>query len=1470
MDGPLSNPRGLRKFDAIGAVSTPRDSPPPLSEAAGPPNVKSNPAAALSRAGTLSWQQRPLSRGSPGARPRPLSMFSPSHTRTRSTQGNGDAPSPGAPPADNSLSRDQIAQSLGAKDPSWFRQTRDRGDGSAAYRKQQDGDRSETTASSERVRLQGLSRGPSGERPKDASPPTEGVRSISPSLDGSVRSKSSLGIRHSTSASLSSASGFRSPFATLQSQKFELPSSDSTSSQGGERPPGRRTLAMSPSQGRISPERLERSPSPTKGLGGFVQSAMLKRSDSVSKRWSAQAGSSLSRENSTVSIRKGYEDPRPVTGTVNPIRESKPDSRSHEGSPVATSRPGSSHSNVTLTQSGTDMDKWKSATANSGAKPEYDDHGFVKPALPSLRRSPDANNGHDAADEPFAENQMPASPSKKWSPTKASWLESAIKKPDLPKPKAPPPTQPNWMVGRTKAKQERENVDLEKNHNPKEVATVGLLRSPPPDSHPKHQTVPLLLKTNNADVLPESGVGNLESNDPVGNLNLKPIKLHEPDSQSGSPQLAPVTPTRDLSKKRTDAKPIHRDGLPSSSIATNHVTAEPRVASPATAEPVSQTPPKRDFRSNLKPRRASVGRDSKEEIEFKSVFGKLKRTQTQNYIAPDELKDNILRGKAGLASTGGPKKTEHKDEFKETLLKQREAIKAGHSPKVPPKPTGRRISNDRKSPVPEAIVKKEGLTRSKSGLDGGESKSGAERDKTVHIPENKVEKKQEKEKPSILPDKQPISRQRELAADGRLGESFTSSLAGLLSKGPSPLLGGVKPSTPIAPSLLANGNSTSITRGEPEPGGLPLIHMTKTRARGPKRRLPVIGNRSGPAEEEASSSSKPADIEPSETPAPIFDTENGSRTSSHVRDRSAPRALANISNNNNNRKPSQPLTPRKPSTDITLLEEMKPRSPASKPSTQDTSTEPATTSPSIKPKPAVPTGDGLAIKRSIPSNRLKDELTEKDLPGGQLLPKTSVEVPGQKGEDSPSKANPKPRGSVKVAAATWIKPLASDLAQPAGTNLVKPLRRKAEDKFLARANPEHEMKVEPIGLGIETRSEESQRTTPLDRNLPSPPMKSAHLSHSPKSPPLPGKKPASMLKRVSPVASPPQGASQSADLAHSSSAPVSNVLSSYVGEIPSSSANINIGTQTILASSSSNSDFNKIKTLRKQIWEITGHGKSIPVPSHQEHILFEDSLYLCTHVFGNLSGTRTTEVYLWCGSGVAESAADDAQIFARKVAKDNNGKLLILQQGKETLNFFQALGGIVITRRGSSSRGESPSKSSATYMLCGRRHLGQIAFDEVDYSAKSLCKAFPFLISARFGKLYLWKGAGSGADELGCARLIGMDLGLAGEIEEVDDGQEPDEFWESLPGGKHDGMTDFPHWHLRPVCEKYVTRLFGVEVESSRPKSSSSFTWIRRESAPQEENNQLVARVREITPFVQSDLARDGIYVLDVFFEIFV
>lgn len=1057
-------------------------------------------------------------------------------------------------------------------------------------------------------------------------------------------------------------------------------------------------------------------------------------------------------------------------------------------------------------------------------------------------------------EEAHDERNPPVSPGKRWSPTKSSWLENAIKKPDSPKPKAAP-QQPSWMSDLNRAKQQRGSVDLGKPRDFKEVSTAGLMRSPPMGGMIKSSSI------NGLSSEPSAHDSKSEASKNLSPPSHAQISSHAVGA-SKEPKPEPEPPIEPLTQDDVAPEEKPKQHMPATEKTVSMPRSPPQKTfdkpmgrrSPS-VKPKPETPPKKDFTSNLRARKVSGAKETKDEPEFKNVFGKLKRTQTQNYKAPDELKDNIMRGKAGLNVTGGPKQTERKDEFKESILKKKEGMKAGLPSASTTIRSASSLIKDPSEPLPEALAKRQGLTRSGSSLSNHNStiKNPTEVYDASKPKDSQVEQEPRAPMKTVS---EPTPMKKDLM-NGKLGSNFNTALAGIITRGPSPMANANDTGQNRPINVKALSPETDGNRSPPE-GGAQLSHMTKGRARGPKRRLPKAADHST------------ASVLPSEKPqfrrAATPPTDKAQDFLPKVRNKeplmkgSEIQPLANISNNH--RKLSQPPSPRKPSTSLSLTGDTKeqPRDPVTK------DIDMSTTSPTVKQSPTMTTD----------SPRPRKPSTSATLPLPVRTPKSPNPLRSPQAPSTSSIIHFEPelsngdavRPSVKDSTTTWPQ---SSSKQPNGVR--SPIRlptRKDEEAAREQAGLRSAAAEEPVGLGIETVKDKPQVPSPLHRNLPPSPASSPK---SPKSPPLPAKKPATIASRVPSSNLTPQPPPWKSKTTLSPNSEASRVITDFFGGPPACNNKFNIDTPSIISARSSQDSFDKIKTLRKQIFEVAADGKLLPVPSHQEHILFEANLYLCTHVFGNTTGIRTTEVYLWCGDGVPTSAVEDAQIFCRKVARENNGKLIILKQGKETANFFQALGGIVVIRRGSSNKAGSPTSRAATYMLCGRRHVGQIAFDEVDFSSASLCRGFPYIVASPSGKLHVWKGSGSGADELGCAKLIGMDISMTGEIEEIEDGHEPDSFWQAFPDGER-GSSDADatrHWQLKASSEKYANRLFTVEVEAPRPKSSSNFLWGRRGSAPSnEDDGAMTTLVHEINPFAQSDLDNEGIHVLDAFFEVHV
>jgi hypothetical protein len=1412
-------------------------------------SMKGSPSSAMppSRNSPLSWQRRPTSQASDQPRSRPLSMIA-AENAARSPRAT---PEPLPPTeAQTPTSRDQIAQMLSSKDPTWFRQTAERGENSPAYRKNQVEDIDVVdVVSSSRVQLPGMSREPARHSGSVGSSPADLDGSTSPS-----RNSSSTG-----SVERNLLTGIGSPIPLTSAQRLDPPTSS-----GLDDTMVSRRLAMSPSQGRISPERLDRPTSPTKGMGGFVQSAMMKRSDSVSKRWSVQSPPGLSRGNSISSNRSSVEPPanQYTSGLIS--RESRPNSVSRENSPLPLSRPTSSHSNATIVQD-TERPSTSSSMKNSMTISTTND-GFVKPALPNNRlqvTSSTKEGDIEATGASQIETTPPSSPSKlgdtrRWSPTKSSWLESALNKPESPKPKLapPPPQQPAWMSEISKAKQRNNAESTRSPPAPKhEVYIGGLLRSPPPGG---------LAKPPNMGGFPAvlSSTSTSRKNSASDDIPA-----------AGSQAKAHISSSKYLPGESTSETEKTKPTIPQ---APNDHGSNNNSQSPS-GKVKPETPPKKDFRANLKPRQVASENNGKEEPEFKNVFGQLRRTKTQNYVAPDELKDNILRGKAGLNTTGGPKKTERKDEFKEAILKKKDDFKKAQLDRTGVTRSTSGSTQKAAPPLPEALAKKAALGKTNTGMSRDEPASKAS---SKEPPMPSLHK--EVSAPGRMQNKETLG--------GKLADRFNPTLANLLAKGPPSAASDTSRTSSPVTSQRTVSTSTRTTIPDDPGTGPQLTHMTKARARGPRRKAPstVPLNSQAPKEAEIAEETRPEAtlsqrriqkenvLSDKEDKTAIISSLAQEKSENDTPQPLSPRKLDikrrfqfldDISNQSE--KTVQPLEPPKPCSP--MQKAMVDEPPLAKQEQKSSGSERKVT-PSTKPKPSALSTTAV-VEQPMPLNsprKSSGRFAEPPTTTSSLSkPKTQLSSPVQtmkKSQSTETTVDTDSVMSVRSGAALFSRQTVKEDAR--SSSAVKapiklPTRADENaamlDAGLSSPDPisSHEVTTDPPSRQISDSSsvpvgrESSGTTFPFlqkangvtapveksDRQLPSFPPK------APLSPlPITNTKPTSPRKMTNQA------------VPHSSEA--SKLLADFFGKnefVPNSS----IDTAAILSARPDEAP--KIKTLRSQLFQLSGDGKKQHVPTHQERILFENNMYICPHTFGSLAGKKVVEVYFWAGDGVSESSIEDAALFAQREAKAAGGKLIKLRQGHETSEFIEALGGIMIIRRGSSNKYDS----LAPHILCGRRFAGQIVFDEVDFSPSSLCSGFPYLISTQSGNCYLWKGKGSGVDELSCARLIGMDFGLTGELEEVEDGNEPASFLKVF-GNETKIFKSADHWRLKPNYPKYCARLFCADPASKSQVCSTFLTYIKF--------SWLIAtlQITELHPFSQSSLSPSQIYILDAFFEIYV
>jgi hypothetical protein len=1144
-------------------------------------------------------------------------------------------------------------------------------------------------------------------------------------------------------------------------------------------------------------------------------------------------------------------------------------------------------------------------------------------------RSITPTEAEDKPKEEAEETTPPSSPSKtmdprRWSPTKSSsWLEAALNKPESPKAKPTPaaPNQPAWMVELNKAKAQKTNV-----------ASVDLGRSS--SFLPKK---------------PEVKTGGLMRSTPMGS-SIKPSALGFPSVPQISTADKPViSGLRGSLRKSSPTSEVPRSEIPGDSAPAAKVKPE--------------TPPKKDFRGNLKSRAPLSEAKTTDSIdELKNVFGTLRRTKTQNYVAPDELKHNILRGKAGLSLTGGPQKTELKDEFKEAILKKKDDFqKVQHE--------GRGVTREPSSasdkPIPEGIAKKLEMQRTGTfsrqtpttsdfpvqspSLTGSNRSSQFSISSRHDIPASASETAL---KPAAEIVKEPTAsfvapatlqnattaRNRAQSKVGGLADRFNPALAGLLARGPPSASGPLKSSGVSSP--------TPSTTEEPSGPGPQLTHMTKGRARGPRRKAPTSIAKAveEPDEKPVLAPKLEQDVAPLKPSKPV--TSPKPEKFSLPKFESTP--LPDFSKSFMQDKPerftaSKPETASLPDFRNSLVQEKPKPETASLPDFRKSLVQPKTETTSfpdfrkslVQDKPR-PLGDVISLVDS--SKRMsKDEAKSVGQPitlVGSSPVKTRPRSPTKVHEQVAALAaltqqSPKPEPSgeaasqpssprkldrrrmsifldeqgqprqkpdpVKSRPASPVKERSPGLASPpigtapgndhaglkpalpirgmfggAGSSLTQPVTAQkpaVEERPEAEQPPQISPKeTQPLstrsgaamfggtGLGLSqatttpkpaveepVEAEQPPKLPPkgarplparseagglfggvgLGLSQPAPTPKLA-IEKSEQPPQLPPKtvKPLPTPPLQSPPAVEPPRRSPMRSPSKKQASDTLALLGDFFGpERPRQrytvdAAEILMERPVSIAT---------VQTQRAQLFQLSAEGKRIPVPSHHERVLFEREMYVCFHTYIDRVKRKVNAVYFWAGDEVPESEVDDAHLFAAREARSFGGKLVKIVQGKETSEFLQALGGIVIVRRGSSNKYDS----LAPNMLCGRRYLGQVAFDEVDFSPLSLCSGFPYLITEQ-GKCYLWKGKGSDVEELGCARLVGMDLALMGELLEVEEGNEPQSFWGIFGGGTRPNSAE--HWRLKPNYDKYCGRLFCAsaadkhQVHPPLPYLSTHFT----------------------------------------------
>uniref|UniRef100_A0A452V9Y3 Scinderin n=1 Tax=Ursus maritimus TaxID=29073 RepID=A0A452V9Y3_URSMA len=184
-----------------------------------------------------------------------------------------------------------------------------------------------------------------------------------------------------------------------------------------------------------------------------------------------------------------------------------------------------------------------------------------------------------------------------------------------------------------------------------------------------------------------------------------------------------------------------------------------------------------------------------------------------------------------------------------------------------------------------------------------------------------------------------------------------------------------------------------------------------------------------------------------------------------------------------------------------------------------------------------------------------------------------------------------------------------------------------------------------------------------------------------------------------------------------------------------------------------------------------------------------------------------------------------------------------VSQGKEPAHLLSLFKDkpLIIYKNGTSKKGgQAPAPPTRLFQV--RRNLASITrIMEVDVDAYSLNSNDVFVLKLRQNNGYIWIGKGASQEEEKGAEYVASVLKC--KTTRIQEGQEPEEFWNSLGGKKHYQTSPL----LETQAEDHPPRLYGCSNKTGR---------FIIEEVPGE--------------FTQDDLAEDDVMLLDAWEQIFI
>eukprot|EP00884_Botryococcus_braunii_P011402 jgi/Botrbrau1/20262/Bobra.31_1s0047.1 len=241
--------------------------------------------------------------------------------------------------------------------------------------------------------------------------------------------------------------------------------------------------------------------------------------------------------------------------------------------------------------------------------------------------------------------------------------------------------------------------------------------------------------------------------------------------------------------------------------------------------------------------------------------------------------------------------------------------------------------------------------------------------------------------------------------------------------------------------------------------------------------------------------------------------------------------------------------------------------------------------------------------------------------------------------------------------------------------------------------------------------------------------------------------------------------------------------------------------------------------------------------------LFSGHCYIVVYNYRDEKGSPRTILYLWQGrdaSGPEVGASAKLVVDLDRERFSGNATHIRIPQGQETRHFLSVLGKDqpLIIHKGKGVSVDDVARPKPGARLFHIRGVGKGTYAiQLDLAAASLNSADCFVL-LEGNTAYTWEGKYSSSEEKTAAVAVATALAPAAKKQAVQEGKEPDAFWDAI-GGKASYPT-FPADQGPPP----EPRLFLI-------------------------SDKIPGGVEEVLDFSQNDLNPDDVFLLDAYYAVF-